>query len=588
MKITVKQEGQKDRELTGHSGQTIFSFLANQGIRLDAPCAGRGRCGKCLVKAHGELSPPEANEAAVPEGHRLACLARLEGPATVEIPKAASFSSVKGLGESVPYTINSPLRQTFFPPADRLDTTDYMSLLGAQTASLVALNQLAAIDVKRQGGRAIFWGDELLGVRQRPDKDSPLSALPEEKLLAAAVDLGTTGLGVAIIDVLKGEVIAQGTTLNPQTTCGGDVISRITMAAEGPEKLDHLQSLVLDGIGDLIKQLTSEEDRANLMATVISGNTTMLFLLAAVQPAGLAQAPYRPVFTKALDLSHFASRLALPAGAKVFTTPSISAYVGGDITSGMLAVGLKERPGTVLFIDIGTNGEIVLSHQGRLVATSCAAGPALEGMNIINGQRATPGAVDSFRLGENYQIHYSTIGEAAPTGICGSGLIDLTGVLVTAGLIDATGRMKTPKDLPNDAPSWLKELDNGRLTFAGEVYFDQKDIRQVQLAKGAIAAAVEMLLARFELTEDNLDEIIIAGAFGFHLSPENLQAIGLIPRAYKGPIRFVGNSSLAGAARFLLNEKAPAELAALGAETEVLELGQDPQFQTIFLRHLGF
>lgn len=584
MQVTLKQSGQPDRLMSAHEGQTISSFLANQGIHLDAPCAGRGHCGKCRIKVSGEVSAPTEAELSLlgdKTDQRLACLTRIEGEAVIEIAAEARFSSVKGLGESEPYDINSPLKWVDYELLDRYDQDDLMTTRQIGRASIAALNQLAGLDAGRQTARAIMWGDELLKVVPANLDE------PADELLAAAVDLGTTGLGVAIIDVNRGEVVAQGTSLNPQTTCGGDVISRITMAAEDDDKLAHLQSLALQGIGALIRETAGPERLPKIMATVVSGNTTMLYLLSGVQPQGLAQSPYRPAFIQSLDISHLAPRLGLDPQSKVLTTPCISAFIGGDITSGMLAVGLKKRPGTVLYIDIGTNGEIVLSHKGRLVGASCAAGPALEGMNILCGQRATPGAVDSFSMNPDFAFKYSTIAEASPTGICGSGLIDLTAALVNGKLIDGGGRLKSPKEIPPSA-DWLKELEDGRFNFAPPVFYDQKDIRQVQLAKGAIAAAVEMLLAKHGLTQDDLDEIILAGAFGFHLKAESLKSISLIPPKYEGPVRFVGNSSLAGSARVLLTQGAIEELNAIAAETTVLELGFDPQFQTIFVKHLRF
>jgi len=586
MQVTLKQSGQPDRRLSAPEGQTIQSFLANQGIHLDAPCAGRGHCGKCRVKVAGGVSEPGEGELSLlgdQTGERLACLTRFEGEgeAVVEISAEAHFSSVKGLGESEAYDIDSPLKTVEFDILDRHDQIDLMTTHKIERASIAALNQLANLDAGRLTGRGIMWGDELLKVIPAALNE------PAEELLAAAVDLGTTGLGVAIIDVGKGEVVAQGTALNPQTTCGGDVISRITMVAEDESKLEHLQNLAIQGISALIRETAGPDRLPKIMATVVSGNTTMLYLLAGVQPRGLAQSPYRPTFIKSLDLSHLAPRLGLDPQSKVLTTPSISAYVGGDITSGMLAVGLKKLPGTVLYIDIGTNGEIVLSHKGQLVSASCAAGPALEGMNIICGQRATPGAVDSFSMSPDFEFKFSTIAEAPPTGICGSGLIDLTAALVENKLIDGGGRLKPPQEIPASA-EWLHDLEDGRFNFAAPVFYDQKDIRQVQLAKGAIAAAVQMLLANQGLTENDLDEIIIAGAFGFHLKPESLKAISLIPPKYEGPVRFVGNSSLAGAARVLLTPAAIDELNVIAAETTVLELGFDPQFQTIFVKHLRF
>jgi uncharacterized 2Fe-2S/4Fe-4S cluster protein (DUF4445 family) len=307
-----------------------------------------------------------------------------------------------------------------------------------------------------------------------------------------------------------------------------------------------------------------------------------MHLLAGINPRGIAQAPYRPVFTHSLDLSALNQKLGLAKWAQVFSSPSISAYIGGDITSGLLATEVYHRKGTVIFIDIGTNGEIVLSKDGQLMATSCAAGPALEGMNIICGQRATTGAVDSFSLSETGKIKYSTIGEAQATGICGSGLIDLCAELIKAEFINPSGRMTDSKKI---SQLTLKE---GRFYLSDSVFLDQKDIRQIQLAKGAIRAAITMLLEHLEVNEEAIDEIVIAGSFGFHLKAESLKTIGLIPKDYGGKVTFVGNSSLAGSARMILDRKSSLELSKLVKKVEVIELGFDPKFQEVFLKSLAF
>jgi uncharacterized 2Fe-2S/4Fe-4S cluster protein (DUF4445 family) len=254
--------------------------------------------------------------------------------------------------------------------------------------------------------------------------------------------------------------------------------------------------------------------------------------------------------------------------------------VGGDITSGVLAINLVERPGTVMFIDIGTNGEIVLARNGQMVATSCAAGPALEGMNIACGGRAVSGAVDSFTLNDDFSPSFTTISDVPAIGLCGSGIIDVCAELIKGGLIDKSGRFQGAK-----APQFIKE---GRYYLTDTVYFSQKDVRQVQLAKGAIAAAMKMLLERLELTVKDLSEVVVAGSFGFHLKAENLLTLKLIPEGYEGPITFVGNSSLAGAARLLLDRGARDEINRLAASVDVIELGFDPKFQDTFLGQLGF
>ena len=576
MRLTIRQDGADDIVAFAPDGATLMEAMAAAGLNLDAPCGGRGRCGKCLVAASGDLDPPDAVELKSLSGHdgqRLACQARGRGEVKASLGAGALFSSLKGLGWTAPYSIDPAARLMDVPERGRQDQRGLLKALDLPAVHGPALESLAALEADRSAARYLAANDRLLGVW--PEGQGP------REHLAAAFDLGTTGLSLAVLDLGAKAAIAMETALNPQTAVGGDVISRITYAAESRENIAHLQSLALEGLSSLVKKALGEERAKGVGAAVVSGNTTMLHLLAGVNPKSLAQAPYRTIFTERLDISALAPRLGLPEWAQVTTAPSISAYVGGDITSGIIALKLPQRPGTVMFIDIGTNGEIVLSRGGRLVATSCAAGPALEGMNISCGMRAVTGAVDSFQLGEGGKPRFTTIGGAEAKGICGSGLIDVVAELVKCGLIGPGGRLKAPPGRP--AP-----IVDGRYHLTESVYLSQKDVRQVQLAKGAISAAMKMLLAKLDLSLSDLDEVVVAGSFGYHLRAENLLAISLIPKGYQGPVTFVGNSSLAGSARLLMDRSAAGEADRLTREVEVIELGFDPKFQDTFLGELGF
>jgi uncharacterized 2Fe-2S/4Fe-4S cluster protein (DUF4445 family) len=575
VRLTIKQPENEDLVLDLADGSTLMDCLSAAGLSLDAPCGGKGRCGKCLVEAQGDLEPPSAKELEIigpKSGQRLACQARGRGEVLVTLGQGAAFSALKGLGWTAPYNFNPVASLIGAPPRDRHDQRALLDTLSLKAELSPALEKLAVLEANRIEAKALCFGHQLLEVW--PQGEGP------EECLAAAFDLGTTGLALAVLDLGRRETILVETALNPQTAVGGDVISRITHAAEKPENLEKLQALALEGLSSLVEKALGERAE-NIGAAVVCGNTTMLHLLAGLNPKSLAQAPYRPIFTESLDLSALAPRLGLPSYAKVSTAPCISAYVGGDITSGLAAIKLRERPGTVIFIDIGTNGEIVLSRNGRLVATSCAAGPALEGMNISCGMRAVTGAVDSFLLVPGLTHVFSTIGGAEPKGICGSGLIDLVAELVRSGLITKTGRLKAPEGRPDP-------LIEGNYHLTETVFLSQKDVRQVQLAKGAISAAMKMLLAKLDLTLGDLDEVVIAGSFGYHLRAENLLAISLIPKGYQGPVSFVGNSSLAGAARLLMDRSAMEEIEKLSREIEVIELAFDPKFQETFLAELGF
>jgi uncharacterized 2Fe-2S/4Fe-4S cluster protein (DUF4445 family) len=458
---------------------------------------------------------------------------------------------------------------------DRQDPTGSLDARGITTHNIAALNEITLVDSTYSKGRALVWLNELL-------EAWPIDAKNNRKTgpLAAAFDLGTTGLALAVIDLSQNKVIALETALNPQTATGGDVISRITYTLDSYDNLLELQSMALEGLGGMVIQAVGKDMGKDISAATISGNSIMQHILAAVTPESLAQAPYRPVFTHMLDISHLAPRLNLSPRAKVLMAPMISSYIGGDIVSGILAVQLKERPGTVIFIDIGTNGEIVLARDGKFVATSCAAGPALEGMNIMCGMRAATGAIDTFIMEPDYSYNFTTIGGAPPIGICGSALIDITAFLVKGNIIDKSGLLIDPPG--------QEILRDGRFWLTDKIFLEQKDVRQVQLAKGAIAAAVEMLLERQGLSVDKIDEIVIAGSFGYHLRAESLKAISLIPPNYAGPVTFVGNSSLAGSARLILNSDSPKEVMELIKQVEVLDLGFDLNFQKVFLKHMAF
>ncbi|MDR2442198.1 MAG: ASKHA domain-containing protein [Deltaproteobacteria bacterium] len=576
MNLTIIQSGLEDLTISIPDGQTIMEALKGQGLNLDAPCAGRGRCGKCLVSVKGDFEPPSESELEILSGRtdlRLACQAKGLGDVTVVVEAKALFSALKGLGWTAPYNFDPPISLIEVGERDRRDQRPLMRALDLSSENYDVLSQLSVLEANRTLGKVLFSHHKLLGAWETHDG-------PNENL-AAAFDLGTTGLALALIDLNQRQTVAMETALNPQTAVGGDVISRMTYAAESPEKIQHLQNLALEGLAGLVAKAVDSTRAKNIGAAVICGNTTMLHLLAGLNPKSLAQAPYRPIFVDRLNLSHLAQKIGLPPWAEVTTAPSISAYVGGDITSGLTAIKLSQRPGTVIFIDIGTNGEIVLSKDNHLVATSCAAGPALEGMNISCGMRAVTGAIDSFQLAPDMTPTYTTIGGVDPKGFCGSGLIDIVAELIRSEVITKTGRFS-----PSSVKSGL--IKDGQYHLTDEVFLSQKDIRQVQLAKGAISAAMKMLLERFELTLSDLDEVVIAGSFGYHLKAENLLAISLIPKGYTGPITFVGNSSLAGAARLLLDRLATLEIDSIAQNVEVIELGFDPKFQETFVKELSF
>jgi uncharacterized 2Fe-2S/4Fe-4S cluster protein (DUF4445 family) len=298
----------------------------------------------------------------------------------------------------------------------------------------------------------------------------------------------------------------------------------------------------------------------------------------------LALAPFRPAFLKPLILEagHFGLPIA-PLG-RLILLPGAAAYVGADIVSGLTAIDYRSCSGCTLFVDIGTNGEIVLIEgPDRLLGTSCAMGPALEGMNITCGCRAVPGAINSVILGDDMLPRFTTIGGLPPIGICGSGLVDLVAALVTSGVIASSGAFnsKAGKGLTD-------RLQGDRYHLTDNIFLSQRDIRQVQLAKSAAITGILTLLSEAGRCVADLEQIIVAGSFGYHLNPENLKCIGLLPPEYTGQTTFVGNSSLSGASLAVLNQDILKDMEHLASVIRVLDLGSHPDFSKKFISQLDF
>jgi uncharacterized 2Fe-2S/4Fe-4S cluster protein (DUF4445 family) len=408
--------------------------------------------------------------------------------------------------------------------------------------------------------------------------------------LGVAVDVGTTTLVATLVDLASGAELASASALNPQATHAQDVLSRIHLASS-PDGLSLLHRELMAELDRMIGQLAADArvPRRRIYEVVLSGNTCMLHLAAKVDPAGLGRFPYRSAVTGSQHLAAEAVGLTISRGGRVWLPPIISGYVGADITAGILSTQLASLRGVTLFVDIGTNGEMVLAVDGALRATSTAAGPAFEGMNITCGMRAAPGAVERFIV-EGGEVRVGTIGGKPAIGLCGSGLLDAVGELAAHGVIDAGGRfVRDGAVLPGELAERLVTRD-GKPAFriAGDVVLTQRDIRQVQLAKGAVRAGVELLLRSAGIAPSQVDRALIAGSFGYHLRTSSLLDLGLFPGELAGRIDYVGNTSQTGARSLLLNRGARQELAALAKGVSVVELANDPGFQKAFVDAMAF
>ena len=582
-----------EQTITVAQGTTLLQAMRTAGMIVETPCDGRGTCKKCQVKATGDLTAPTEIETMslgklLADGIRLACQAKVTGSVQVELlsEQTNSFVTLEQ-GQSMQWPLDPPVYKIIPGKIGAeheqreldlglvpLFPNKYPELLQEIAANHETGSNDPAAVVKN--GKLLDWQFQ-----------------PERSCYGIALDIGTTSVVAELFDLASGKTMGVASCLNPQTEFGGDVLTRISFAAKQAGGTQLLQKKIIAGINRLIEQLTTAKqlDSQDIYEVVVAGNTTMQHLLLGVSPSSLAHAPYRPVFTQQVEVSPATLNFTMSKQGVVTVLPSAASFVGADIVAGLLAVGLHHYPKTALFIDIGTNGEIVLCKNGSLVGTSSAAGPALEGMNIACGCRAENGAIEAVAITSDGTVNLQVISNGLPTGICGSGLIDLVSELVRCGVITTNGRFATPEKILPALASRLVAID-GRKVFViskeRKVFLSQKDIRQVQLAKGAIAAAINLLLQELGISFEKLDEVLVAGAFGFHLQPASLVGIGLLPRFCQNKIRFVGNTAKEGAKAVLLNRNASDEVQQIGQTIKIVELSLQPEFQGCFVKSLAF
>lgn len=399
---------------------------------------------------------------------------------------------------------------------------------------------------------------------------------PGEYSLGVAVDIGTTGVSAHLINIKNGEILNKVSALNPQSEFGGDVLTRISFAMENENGTRLLQQMIIKKINELIGKLAgSTFSVQSINRIMIAANTTMLHFFAGINPSSIAVSPYRAVFLDKLDLKAQDAGININKSGIVTLLPSASSYIGADILSGIIATEFYKKKEASVFIDIGTNGEIAAIADGKLAAASTAAGPALEGMNISCGMRAESGAIDTFDMDGSGKIAFTVIGGGQPKGICGSALLDIAAAFAENGIILKSGR-------------FAHEIQNKKFYLCNDVYITQKDIRQIQLAKGAISAGVSMLLNELDISIKDIKEFVIAGAFGYHVNPKSIKRIKLIPEGFDGRISFAGNSSIEGARLAILDDNIIQSMAHIKDNIKIVELSAKPEFQDYFVKALSF
>ncbi len=590
---------------------TLLSTAAQlAGIDILMPCGGQGRCGRCAVIVEEGSVHRGSTQRLSPEdiaaGYALACQATVEGDVVVTVPPQERIERRIKEGKraakvTVPFAYtpsDQPLRKFFvaLDPPNLEDQTDDWSRLRRELHRRYSLNDPQVdLVVLRKLPQALREGEwQVTVVVDLPGADRPndpvriLDVLPGEHLesmWAAAIDIGTTSNVVWLVDLVSGEVMAQAVDYNGQIARGEDVISRIIYASKG-NGLQELQGLVVGTLNRLLAQAAAERSISTdeIYRVVVAGNSTMIHLLAGIPPESIRLMPFITVVNQLPPFRASEVGLAVNSQATVDCLPGIASYVGADITVGVISSGMcTSAEQLTLFIDIGTNGEIVLGDCTWLISCACSAGPAFEGAGVVHGMRATAGAIEEVWVNpETYEASYRVIGGEKPRGICGSGLISLLAEMFVSGLMDKSGNINL--NLPNRR---IRQGEHGAeyvIAWAGEsatgrdIVITAVDIDNLMRAKAAIYAGFSVLARSVGLTMADVSQVLIGGAFGQYINVEKAIQIGLLPDKPYDSFQFLGNTSVRGAYMALLSQDVRQRVAEVGKMMTYLELSADNSF----------
>ncbi|MBR0307711.1 MAG: DUF4445 domain-containing protein [Mogibacterium sp.] len=597
-KMTVMPEG---KEYGFASGKNLMEIMLDAGLFIDNACGGKGLCGKCRVKVTvGDAGEPGETERGIlkPEefeqGIRLACLTWPASDICIELLQKEKKHDVLASGympefefepdiSKMPVTIHKPTLDDQTPFEDQV-----LEETGASGFGYEALSEHSMMPGDYT---AVLHGGRVIGLEPGDTSGS---------LYGVAIDIGTTTVVCSLVDMLSGEELGHASEINAQKFFGLDVLTRITYEIENPDDgREKLQKAIVGSINKMVKLVCDSHGASQdqIYEFSVGANCTMMHMLMGVDARPIGKAPFAPVFARARDVRASDIGLRGAAGARLYCLPSVSAYIGADIVAGAYVCDLRNQPGNVMFIDIGTNGEIVLASGGHLMSCSCAAGPALEGMNISSGMRAAEGAIEDIHIGED-GLELKVIGDCEPAGICGSGILTVTKELLRTGIVKKTGAfVKADKFAEDDYRSKYIRVDEEgkrsfRMTEGGEaaepLYITQGDVRQVQLAKGAILSGFMALMKKAGIGMEDLDKVLIAGQFGAHLPADSITGTGILPFEVEDRIEYVGNTSKTGAYMALMSGRVKRQMEELAHDMDYLELGATDNYERLLSECLIF
>ncbi len=596
------------------SGTSFLDSARAVDIDVVATCGARGKCRGCRVKVlKGSVAPPTIMDEVqlgpdeVHEGFRLACQTRIIADTDIMLapPQTEGGHQILGGGDDAGrragIELGSGVEKKFvtavIPMDEHVQSSDIEEILTATGASQSGplspdlLRKLPAVLRKKKGAVTVttFNGDIL---------DIEVGDTTEHKY-GMAFDIGTTSIVGSLLDLDSGEQLASVGEINPQSVYGGDLMSRLAFAQFDLGNLRKLRARAIQAINGQIKEACEKADVApeHIYKVVVVGNTAMHHIFLGIDPTYIGLAPYSPSIRDAIEMPARDLMLKTIPNATVCLLPIVAGFVGADAMGAILATRIFESEETRALVDIGTNGEVIMGHKGKLMACSAPAGPALEGAQIKHGMRGAIGAIEKVHIDDD--VICETIGNAPATGICGSGLIDAAANMLKSGVLQSSGRLRD-KDDEILAPALAARLSGSGgkaefvLVYAEEsgkdedITLTQEDIRQLQLAKGAIYSGILMLQRIMEISDENLAELQLAGGFGNYINTASAVAIHLLTPLPLEKITYVGNAALMGAEMALISETERKRADVLAKEIEHVSLAARMDFQDIFIEAMGF
>ncbi|HHU64234.1 MAG TPA: DUF4445 domain-containing protein [Clostridiales bacterium] len=605
MKVWV-QRGRDIVQIDARKGDNMLKILKSAKVDILSSCNGKGFCGKCKVRVLdgkgniNDITLTEIDHLSSVErasGYRLACCVEVEGDIKIEIPGInGRDAKILVSGAEVKGILNPIVKKTF-AHLPRPTVSDQRSDM-TRVMEGINSNSPVGLDILQHLPKTLRDNDFKVTITSIEDNVVSVEGGNTGKIMyGVAVDIGTTTVVGYLIDLATGMQVDVYSALNAQKAYGDDVISRTDFTVENPDGLSVMKDLTVSQINDMMDYFwrKNDIDRNHIYQMVVVGNTIMVHLLLGLPVEHIAVSPFVPVISQRYRIKAKDLGISINKGGYIYILPCVAGYIGADTIGAILASGMAENEEISLLVDIGTNGEIALGNKDGILACSTAAGPAFEGAHIRHGLGGVKGAINKIVI--DGDVKYTTIGGTSPRGICGSGIVDGISQMLLSKVLEPYGRIRDKEDLKkinqklaeriidiDGEPAFkLAEDERGR-----DIAICQRDIREVQLAKGAICAGIQILLKESGVTHDRVDRVYLAGGFGNYIDYNNACNIGLIPKQFTDKILPIGNGAGAGAKMALLSEEYMDGATKIHNMIEYIELSTRPDFQEVFVDCLAF